>query len=178
MFKEIWRPVPGYEGIYEVSSLGRVKSLARKTNNQYGKKDLIMSPGWINNKKGYLFVWLCKDGRRTRYSVHRLVATVFIPNPLNLPFINHKDCNPQNNQVENLEWCDAKYNINYGERNKKTAKALSRKVYQYDKTTGELLATYDSALDAEEKVPGVWAGNIGKCCSGNLKSTGGFKWSH
>lgn len=176
MVKEIWRPVPGYEGIYEVSSLGRIKSLARKTNNQTGKKDLIMSPGWIGNKKGYLFVWLCKDGKRTRYSVHRLVATVFIPNPLNLPFVNHKDCNPQNNRVENLEWCDAKYNINYGNRNKITSRKLSIPVKQYTKD-GQFVAEYSSAIEAEA-ITHISSQNISRCRAGSLPSAGGYVWTY
>lgn len=177
IFMEIWKDIPGYEGIYQVSSFGRVKSLARKTCNQYGKEDHILSPGWIGPNKHYLFVHLCKKGNRKKYLVHQLVASVFIPNPLNLPHVNHKDENPQNNCVDNLEWCSPKYNINYGKRNEKVRKALSRKVYQYDKTTGVLIAVYKSALDAE-KATGVWSQNIGKCCSGNLQSTGGFIWRH
>jgi hypothetical protein len=178
MHDEIWRDIPGFEGYYMVSNLGRVKSLPRKTNNQYGKTERVLKPGWVKKKDSYKFVHLSKDGIRVKFLLHRLVAAAFIPNPNNLPFINHKDCNPENNRADNLEWCDARYNVNYGDRNEKAGKALSRKVYQYDKTTGALIATYDSALDAEEKVPGVWAQNIGKCCSGSLQSTGGFKWSH
>lgn len=175
---EYWKPIPGYEGLYEISSYGRVKSLARRTNNQYGKTDHILSPGWTHNKQSYLFISLCKDGKRKNYLVHRLVAEAFIPNPGNLPQVNHKDQNRQNNCVDNLEWCDSSYNINYGDRNEKVAKKMSKKVYQYDKTTGALLCVFNSAMEAEEKVPGVWAQNIGKCCSGGLKSTGGFLWSH
>lgn len=174
---EVWKDIPGYEGLYQVSSFGNVKSLARKTNNQYGKEEHVLSPGWIHNKQSYLFVTLCKNKVHKKFLVHRLVASVFIPNPLNLQHVNHKDGNPQNNCADNLEWCNPKYNINYGERNEKVRKALSRKVYQYDKTTGVLIAVYKSALDAE-KATGVWSQNIGKCCSGNLQSTGGFKWSH
>jgi len=176
MSNEIWRPVPEYEGIYEVSSLGRIKSLARKTNNQYGKKDMIMRPGWICNKNGYLFVYLSKNGCRTRYLVHRLVATVFIPNPYNLPLVNHKDCNPNNNHVENLEWCDAKYNINYGDRNKIVSKKLSIPVKQYTKD-GRFVAEYTSAVEAGA-ITGIDSQNISRCRAGSLPSAGGYVWTY
>lgn len=105
---EQWRPIEGYEGLYEVSNLGRVKSLGNDKN----RKEKILRP--VMTKKGYLQLFLSKEGKAKRFFVHRLVAQAFIPNPEGLPQINHKDENPSNNRVENIEWCDCKYNINYG----------------------------------------------------------------
>ena len=99
---EEWRPIKDYENIYEVSNLGRIKSI--KTNK--------ILHNCLHNK--YLVVCLCKNGCRKSYRVHRLVAEAFLENPENLPYINHKDEIKTNNNVVNLEWCDAKYNVNYG----------------------------------------------------------------
>lgn len=173
---EEWKPVPGYEGLYEVSDRGRVKSLARKTNNQYGKEDIILSPGWVHNKNGYLFVHLCKDGVRERFLVHRLVALVFIPNPFNLPMVNHKDENPQNNSVENLEWCGADYNINYGNRTYRAVFKKSIPVFQYTKN-GVFVKEYRSAVEAERET-GICSQNISKCRAGKLPSAGGYIWKY
>lgn len=104
-----WKPVVGYEGLYIVSSIGHVKSLFRY-------KRILK---YNINKRGYASVELFKNGESKRLLVHRLVAQAFIPNPDNLPQINHLDENPLNNAVSNLEWCTAKYNDNYGNRNAK-----------------------------------------------------------
>ena len=94
-----------YTGLYQVSNLGRVRSLG----NDKTRKERILKPK-INNK-GYLQVILCKNGKVKTFLVHRLVATAFIPNPDNLPVVNHRDENPLNNCVDNLEWCTQKYNV-------------------------------------------------------------------
>ena len=100
---EEWRAVPGYEGLYEVSNKGNVRNVRRNTLLRLTKTNY-----------GYIRIGLCKNRIKTSLSVHRLVAETFIPNPDNLPMINHKDEDKTNNRVENLEWCDAKYNINFG----------------------------------------------------------------
>ena len=113
---EEWRAVPGYEGLYEVSSYGRVKSLKRYKSNNGGIpliKERILKP--YNDKKGYLNVRL----RNKNFKVHRLVAQAFIPNPNNLPQVNHKNEDKSDNRVDNLEWCTAKYNNTYGTRQDK-----------------------------------------------------------
>ena len=100
---ERWLPINGYEGLYEVSSNGNIKSF---------KKGVFLKPETL--PFGYLRVCLTKNKNSRHFMIHRLVAEAFIPNPDNLPFVNHKDENKTNNCVENLEWCDSKYNNNYG----------------------------------------------------------------
>ena len=122
---EEWRPVVGYEGLYEVSNTGRVRSVDRyvksKSESYWLRKGKMLSPA--KDKNGYLKVNLSCNGKNNIIRVHRLVAQVFIENPDNLPEINHKDEDKTNNSVDNLEWCDRKYNNNYGtkiERQKNT----------------------------------------------------------
>lgn len=111
---EIWKPIKDYEGLYQVSNLGRVKSLERIDSLGHKRKEKIFKPR--KDKYGYLRVSLWKDGKGKMVSIHRLVAIHFIPNPDNLPEVNHKDENKENNTLSNLEWCDRKYNNNYGTR--------------------------------------------------------------
>ena len=142
MTEEIWRPVVGYEELYEVSSYGRVRSLDRYVRTCYEKyrlhKGKVLIP--TKNRYGYLSVVLSCNGKHKTITIHRLVSLTFIPNPDDLPIINHKDEDKTNNRVENLEWCDHKYNVNFGTRNiriKETAikngnwTGLSRKEYQH-----------------------------------------------
>ena len=112
--KEIWKPIYGYEGYYEISNMGNVKTLKRKKyipkNNSYGYiKERKLKP-W-KDSNGYMNIDLCKNKKSTRYKVHRLVAETFIDNPENLPFVNHIDFNTSNNKVENLEWVTARGNV-------------------------------------------------------------------
>lgn len=125
MTEEIWRPIEGYEGLYEVSSYGRVRSLDMyvRCKSYRLHKGKVLSP--IINTNGYLFVGL--QGKR--FSVHRLVAQAFIPNPQGLPQVNHIDENKSNNNVDNLEWCDAKYNNNYGTARIRGRETLINKGY-------------------------------------------------
>ena len=116
---EIWKDIEGYEGLYQVSNKGRIKSLNRidSRGRKVNEKILSSKP----NNKGYLRVHLYKNGKRKPFSVHRLVAIAFIPNPNNLLEVNHKDENKENNTVDNLEWCNRKYNTNYGSRNERAS---------------------------------------------------------
>lgn len=134
--EEIWKPVVGYEGLYEVSSLGRVKSLARysKPYNNHGTicrsriRERIMKG--TPDEDGYLEVALTDpEGIQKYYRINRLVAIAFIPNPDNLPFVNHKDECKTNNIVDNLEWCTNEYNMNYGTRNARISKAQTGKIH-------------------------------------------------
>ena len=119
--EEIWKDIKGYEGLYQVSNLGRVKSLGRWVYKEYrGKRwqgEKILKQ--IKNKFGYLRVYLYKNRKAKCYAIHRLVAQVFIPNPYNLPQVNHKDEDKSNNRVDNLEWCTSFYNNEYGTRKKR-----------------------------------------------------------
>ena len=105
MTNEIWKDIEGYEGLYQVSNTGKVKSFR-------GNKEKILKATVMPHN--YRRVQLSKDGKNRGFFVHRLVAKAFIPNPDNLPIINHKDEDPSNNNMENLEWCTYKYNSNYG----------------------------------------------------------------
>jgi hypothetical protein len=107
---EIWKDIVGYEGLYQVSNFGQVKSL----NYNHTGEEKILKPG--KNNKGYLFVNLCKNGKVKHFLIHRLVATMFIENFLNKPYINHIDCNPKNNNVDNLEWVTQQENIQYASK--------------------------------------------------------------
>ena len=115
---EEWRDVVGYEGLYMVSNCGRVKSL--KFSN--GKREKIMKLSDRGN--GYLRVSLSKDGESKHYNVHRLAAIAFIPNPDNLPYVNHKDECKTNNNVDNLEWCTVEYNNTYGTARERQAEKI------------------------------------------------------
>lgn len=174
---ETWKAIAGYEGLYEVSDQGRVKSL----NYNHTHKEKILRP--VKGRKGYLQVSLCKDGQIKNWKVHRLVAEAFIPNPQCLETINHRDEVKTNNSASNLEWMNRKDNDNYGTRNKRVAEArlnhpaFSKKVQMFDKLTGELLATFPSLAEAE-RITRIAFQNISSCCNGKLKSAGGYNWKY
>lgn len=127
--EEIWKPIKGFCG-YEISNLGRVKSF--RVDNINGK---IMKP--YKTTKGYLQIDISLDGRkrknRKHLAVHRLVAEAFLPNENNLPQVNHKDEDKENNCVENLEWCDNDYNAHYGNHIENVANAIRTDIYSIDK---------------------------------------------
>ena len=129
MIEEIWRPIAGYEGFYEVSNMGFVRSLDRSVPNGLGykrfRKGQIIKM-WPNSK-GYMRCQLSYNNDKKFYLVHRLVAEAFIPKVNGLPEINHKDEDKTNNSVDNLEWCDRKYNNNYGNRLKKVIDTIKNR---------------------------------------------------
>lgn len=187
---EIWKPVVGYEGLYEVSNLGNVRSVDHIVNVVRGEqryqmpiKGQPLAPQ--PRQHGYLAVPLYgKGGHKTRnmriFSVHRLVAQAFIPNPDNLPEVNHMDEDKTNNRADNLEWCDRKYNSNYGtciERRCRITRnnERSRPISQYT-ISGELVKTYPSCHEAERQT-GFSIGNIHHAA--NKKANGyayGYIW--
>lgn len=120
--EEIWKPILNFEGLYEVSNLGRIRSLGNYTH----KGTHIKKP--TKTEKGYLKIQLYKDGKRFSFRVHRIVAEAFISNPNNLPEVNHKDENKLNNSVANLEWCDHVYNQRYGTRNQRISKTMKSRI--------------------------------------------------
>lgn len=172
--KEIFKPIKGYEGLYEVSNLGNVKSVCKNGKGigiGKSRKEVILKP--IMNK-GYLRVNLSKNGVIKHFSIHRLVAEAFLPNPNNYPEVNHKDENKTNNTIDNLEWCDSKYNNNYGTRNERINKTRSKSVRQYF-LNGTLFATYKSIGEACRST-NINTGNISACCNKKQKTAGGFIW--
>lgn len=133
---EIWKEIPGFEGFYEVSQYGNVRSLDRiivfKDGRKIKKKGTVLKP--IINQDGYLNVQLSKSDHVKTARIHRLVAEAFILNPEQLPEVNHKDEDKTNNNVNNLEWCDRFYNCGYGTRNKRISHGNSKPVIAYMKS--------------------------------------------
>lgn len=157
------KQISAFDG-YSVTDDGRVFSY--KSNKWLVPRD---------NGTGYLYVGLKTDKQYNCY-IHRLVAEAFIPNPDNLPCVNHKDENKHNNTVDNLEWCSYEYNNNYGEHNKKIAKAMSRAIYQIDKD-GNIVNIWESAREAENAT-GVCNQNIAKVLKGKRQYAGGYEWKY
>ena len=162
---EIWRPIVGYEGIYEVSSEGRVKRVKDGANN-------ILKP--YPNKKGYLGVDLCDCGRRWSAKIHRLIALTFIPNPMGYLEINHIDENKSNNSVRNLEWCTRQYNVKYGTGAKRGIDQLKKVVCQYN-YSGVLIRKWSSAKEAGREI-GKDSACIVRCCNGVMKTYQNSIW--
>ena len=179
MDNEIWKPVVGYEGAYEVSNLGRVRSITRIRNAAYGKTAVVQGTYLAirqNTTNRYLLVRLNRDGGCRHKLVHRLVAEAFIPNPLGLPQVNHKDENPHNNHVDNLEWCDQHYNNNYGTARERAAKTRGYTVVQMD-MAGNEIARFYSAKEAARAI-GKSQAAISRACVGIYKQAYGFLWKY
>ena len=181
---EEWKTIPDYEE-YQVSTLGRVKRLAYYKNvcgggKQYCEERILKSQ---KRKRGYQAVMLSKNSKKKSFLVHRLVAIVFIPNPDNLPQVNHKDENTSNNCVNNLEWCNQCYNSNYGTSKYRISTklkngVLSKPVEQYCKN-GMFIMEYPSAIEAS-RVLGLNVSGIISCCNNNPKYShcGGYQWKY
>lgn len=172
--EEHWKDIKDFEGLYQVSNWGRVKSL------KWGKEK-IMTPR--KDRGGYLQVHLCKDGKQYMKLAHRLVAQHFIDNPNNLPEVNHKDENKQNNHFENLEWCTRAHNNNYGSRNERVAKVMtngkrSKAVLQLN-LDGISIKEWPSVNEVKRQL-GFNKGNISRCCNGHPKYSHvhGFIWRY
>lgn len=173
--KEVWRPVKNFEGLYEVSNLGRIKSLGRTIQkfNGYSYVTVTYPPKFLKRtrEEGYAQVTLSRDGKTRKHMLHRVVAEAFIPNPDNKPEVNHDDGNKQNCCVSNLYWCTHKENMQHAYS---TGLRKTKKVKQYTKH-GVYIKTWDSIKEAQEKLS-VW--NISECCRGTRKTTGGFIWRY
>lgn len=183
--EEIWKDIKGYEGLYQVSNLGRVKSCDRYMNNKYHTKTLKKGRVLVNSifpTTGYCRVSLSKNGTFISKTVHQLVANAFIPNPNKYTQINHKDENKTNNCVDNLEWCSSKYNNNYGKHSNNIAKTRLKnkkgfkKVIQYNKDL-ELINVYDSTREAA-RLNNAHNSIISRCCRGLRKDYLGYIWKY
>jgi len=166
--EEIWRDVIGYEGLYQVSNLGNVKSL----NYRYQKTERIIKPR--DAGRGYYKVMLYKDCKHEERLVHRLVAQAFVPNPENKHHVHHLDGIRNNNRADNLQWVTgSEHGIIDGRGDRLN---MRRPVCQFD-LKGNLIAEFPSAWEAQRQT-GIWQQNISHCCLGkyHLKTAGGFVW--
>ena len=170
---ELWKDIKGFEGLYQVSNLGRIKSF-RKSTKYHCADEYIIKPSLSNN--GYYQVtFYNEDHKRKKFLVHRLVALAFIPNPNNFPQINHKDENRLNNSADNLEWCTALYNNHYGTALIRQIDAKSNPIEQYT-LGGRIIATYRSAKIAGDLF-GFNHHHIQTCCNtGNIGY--GYYWKY
>ena len=179
---ELWKDIKGYEGVYQVSNLGRVKRVGRYKNQSGAEWEsgIILKPA--DNQKGYYFVNLSRDNKTAQKYVHRLVAEAFIPNPENKPTVNHINCDRSDNRAENLEWTTYRENNNHSIKVMKDAgkskrnNRLSKIVQQID-LQGNVIKEYPSGREAQRKtgIPG-----IDKVCAGAKyrKTAGGYFWKY
>ena len=170
MFREVWKPIPGYEGLFAVSNLGEVKSL----NYRRTGKEQILKPG--KDRKGYLFVGLFKDRKQKLFKVHRLVWIAFngpIPEGMQ---VNHINEDKQDNRLENLNLMTPSENNNWGTRNRRSAKSRSKKVEQF-RLDGTHICTWFSVIGIEREL-GYAQGDISNCCSGRYKTAYGYIWKY
>ena len=178
---ENWKDIEGYEGLYRISDLGNVLSL------NYGHRGYpsLLTPK-INNQ-GYAWVDLRKNNTSAPLLIHRLVATAFLDNPNEYPVVNHKDENPLNNTLDNLEWCTNSYNVRYSmnlhplrsktrKPRKHGAYKFSNKVRQIDVDTGKVIREYDYICDAIRALQKRNDFGIRQCCLGKRKTAYGYRW--
>lgn len=188
--EEIWKDIDGYEGLYRISNFGNVLSLNYRKHG-YAK---LLTPKKSNS--GRLWVELIKDGKKKQMLIHRLVGMAFIPNPDNLPQINHKDENPKNNRVDNLEWCTYHYNMLYTisrhpekypyasgavtrkkpEKERKIGKRMGFKINQYS-MDGEFIKQWENSRTIF-LLTGMSDWSISECCRGKRQKAYGFKWRY
>lgn len=177
--EELWKPLFGFEEMYEISTFGNVRSKDNLRRGIYNSvrhcKGKLLSP--CENNGGYMQVNLRKNGRGKKYLIHRLVALTFIPNPMPLLYnqINHKDEDKHNNHVENLEWCDPLYNNHYGTARARTTEKRSKKVGQYT-LSGELVNVWDSTRECGRN--GYQQAAISRCCLGTQGTHLGYLWKY
>lgn len=176
---EVWKDVVGYEGFYQVSNYGNVRSVDRIVQCSNSKRFYKgRSISRCVDDKGYARVLLSVSGKHESCQVHRLVAKAFIDNPDDLPEVNHKDENPLNNHCDNLEWCSKVYNLEYGTGRARSIQSHMKRVLQYDMNM-QFIAEYDgvnSAARAINKPKDATA--ITKCCTGKNKTAHGYIWRY
>ena len=179
---EVWQDIPGYEGLYQASTYGRVRSLDRIASNGqamilYKGRTLSLNLG----TDGYYHTSLYRDGRRKQVSVHVILASIFLPKRFGKTQVNHKDEKKLNNTIDNLEWMSPKENANYGTRNirvikTKKERGLIKKVSMID-LEGNFIKSFDSILEAADFVHGK-SSNICCCCNNKAKTAYGYKWRY
>lgn len=185
MIEEIWRPVRGYEGLYEVSNLSRVKSLPRvcvvhRKNKVFAQSfpEKVLVP--LLGSNGRYHYSLHKDGKQKSVSRAVIVASAWVEGYQDGYEVNHKDENRQNDSIDNLEWCSHLYNMRYGTRKRRAVASIiakqGRKVIAKSKE-GVIVGVFDTVSDACKKY-NCTSGNIAKCCSGKIKSLVGLKWEY
>ena len=184
---EIWKPVKGWESLYEVSNFGRVRSFDRKVQTGIKNHQYRLVPSQFitlreDSKTGYVRVCLTRNNKSSQHYLHRLVAEAFIPNPNNLPCVNHKNEMKWDCRVENLEWCSYSYNVSYGTgterrvetRRKRGTAKTDPKVIQGVSLIDGTVITYNSIRDAMKD--GFYY--AGHCCRGIKTQYKGYKWSY
>lgn len=170
--KEVWKDIAGFEGLYQVSNFGRVKSFPR--NGTQVKTPHILCPSTTTS---YALYRLSKNDKSYYKKGHRLVAQAFLPNPEGKPHINHIDGNRLNNRVDNLEWCTPSENIIHCYWTLKTGTGfVNKEVYQCD-SNGKIIRRW-SAIKIAARALGIFGGDIGRCCAGRRHTAGGFKWKY
>lgn len=176
--KEVWKDIPEFKGLYQASNLGRIKTLGNKSNH---KKEMIMKQRL--NYKGYYVITLCKNSKRSTNLVHRLIAQAFIPNPENLPQINHRNGIKTDNNINNLEWCTNSYNqleanrMGFCENRIKKCIEVNRKpIIQYD-LEGNIINKFISLREASNKT-GLSYKSMSLCACGKTKTCGGYVWRY
>lgn len=189
---EMWRDIKNYEGLYQISSFGRVKSLEKyvksplKNQNKVLRKEKILKQ-CIRSK--YLCVGLSKEGKTKTFLIHRLVAIAFLPNPEGKREVNHKNGNKIDNSVENLEWCTSSENQLHAYKNK--LQVITEKQREISRLNGKRLSMKVNQYDINKNFIQKWNGiseagrqlkidptNISYCCKGKRKTAGGFKWEY
>jgi hypothetical protein len=166
--KEIWKDVVGYEGLYRISNLGKIKSL---------RKNIILKP--VKNSRAYCQVTLSQGNKRKNYRINRLVAIHFIENTLNKPHVNHIDEDKENNRADNLEWCTPKENCNHGTGAKRCVQNRNfdnrrKKVLQYS-INGDFIKEWKSIYEIS-RVLNYNLSSISQCCHGKRKTSKRFVW--